>query len=69
MAPHTVERGGFPAASQLLRIFLDVFTQTLGVRERVEDPKPRLLTSERKFIGLHAKPLVQKAGGGGHGYR
>ena len=67
MAPHTVDRtgGDFSAASQLLRIFLDVFTQTLAVRERVADPKPKLLTAEGegKFIGLHGKRLNELAGG------
>eukprot|EP00959_Pyramimonas_sp_CCMP1952_P166731 3484750-Pyramimonas_sp.AAC.1 len=65
VAPHAIQRQDFSAAAHLLRVFLAEFKQTAACRERIGDPKPKLLTAagERKFIGLHGKRLNLLAGG------
>eukprot|EP00959_Pyramimonas_sp_CCMP1952_P474975 9503951-Pyramimonas_sp.AAC.1 len=65
VAPHAIDRESFSAAAHLVRVFLGEFAKTTGFRERIADPKPRLLTAagEGEFIGRHAKGLTKAAGG------
>ena len=65
VAPHAIDRDSFSATAHLVRVFLGEFAKTTAFRERIADPKPRVLTAagEGEFIGRHAKGLSTAAGG------
>ena len=56
-------REDFSGAAHLLRIFLAHFRKTAAYRERLPDPKPKLLQSDTQFISMHAKRLAEAAPG------
>ncbi len=64
-APHGFADEEYSVVAHLLRVFLTEFVRTTACKERVGDPKPKVLTpgGELEFIGRHCKKLMDASGG------